>query len=34
MTIEEIIKANEDALDVGDFTTLMPSIPFEDEGGW
>lgn len=34
MTIEEIIKANEDALDAGDFTTLMPSIHFSDIEGW
>lgn len=34
MTIEEIIKANEDALDAGDFTTLMPSIHFSDVEGW
>ncbi len=34
MTIEEIIKANEDALDAGDFTTLMSSIPFSDIEGW
>ncbi len=34
MTIEEIIKANEDALDAGDFTTLMSSIHFSDIEGW
>ena len=34
MTVEEIIKANEDALDAGDFTTLMPSIHFSDIEGW
>ena len=34
MTVEEIIKANEDALDAGDFTTLIPSIHFSDVEGW
>lgn len=34
MTIEEIIRTNEDALDKEDFTTLMPSIHFSDVEGW
>lgn len=34
MTIEEIIKTNEAALDAGDFTTLLPSIPFLDSDSW
>ena len=34
MTIEEIIKANEDAIDAGDFTTLIPSIPYSNADSW
>lgn len=34
MTVEEIIKANEDAIDVEDFTTLIPSIPYSDADSW
>lgn len=34
MTVEEIIKANEDAIDAGDFTTLISSIPYLDAYSW
>lgn len=34
MTVEEIIRVNEDAIDVGDFTTLIPSIPYSNADSW
>lgn len=34
MTVEEIIKANEEAIDASDFTTLMPSIRYLEDEGW